>query len=119
MPRYAVYCSNCEETTEVIHSIKEKPELLCKVCANQLQKLISKPDIHLKGDNWTGKLLKEKDLRLRRSHSLGKKQHLEHKSDKILPNVDGEVVSSWSEAKKLAKDKGYNTSSYDSMSNKK
>ena len=78
-----------------------------------MQKVISMPSVHLKGDNWTGKLLKEKELRSKRSAVLDHKQRVEHRTDKVLPNVNGEVVSSWSEAKKLAKDKGYNTSSYD------
>ena len=76
-------------------------------------KLIGSPSVHLKGDSWTGKLLKEKEYRNKKSKVLDRKQKVEHKADKVLPNVNGEVVSSWSEAKKLAKDKGYNTSSYD------
>jgi len=113
MPRYTVVCRECEVYKDIFHSISQKPVLICETCGTSLQKIISNPNIHLKGDNWTGKLLKEKELRTRNSQHLGRKQHLEHTPEKVLPNVDGQVVSSWPEAKKLAKDKGYNTSSYD------
>lgn len=78
-------------------------------------RLIGNPTVHLKGDNWTGKLIKEKALRTKRSQVLDRKQRVEHQTDKVLPNVNGEIVSSWGEAKKLAQSKGYNTSSYDKL----
>ena len=113
MPKYLLSCKNCDTLTEKIHSIKDVVVFTCGSCGQELVKMIGNPNIHLKGDNWTGKLLKEKELRTKNSMLLDRKQRIEHKPDKVLPNVDGEVVSSWSEAKKLAKDKGYNTASYD------
>jgi len=113
MPKYTLYCKECDTYCEVSHSIKERPVFSCDSCSNFLQKLIGNPNIHLKGDNWTGKLLKEKELRTKNSLLLDRKQRVEHKSDKVLPNVNGEIVSSWSDAKKLAKERGYNTASYD------
>lgn len=113
MPKYSMYCQGCDISSEVSHSIKDKPQIDCTSCGNPMQRLIGNPSVHLKGDNWTGKLIKEKELRKKRSSVLDRKQRVEHRPDKVLPNVDGEVVSSWSEAKRLAKSKGYNTSSYD------
>lgn len=113
MPKYTVICKSCDTSKDIVHSIKQEVSVSCDSCGTAMVKTIGNPSIHLKGDNWTGKLLKEKELRTRNSHHLGRKQRLEHTPDKVLPNVDGQVVSSWSEAKKLAKDKGYNTSSYD------
>lgn len=118
MPRYDIICSSCSLSKEVQHSISERPVYTCDDCGLPMVKLIGNPNVHLKGDNWTGKLLKETEIRQRRSKVLDHKQRVEHKSDKVLPNVDGEVVSSWGEAKKLAKSKGYNTSSYDKFGKK-
>ena len=113
MPKYTLLCKQCGDTKDVVHSIKQELFFSCTACDIPMVKTIGNPNIHLKGDNWTGKLLKEKDLRTQKSQYLSKKQRLEHTPDKVLPNVDGQVVSSWSDAKKLAKSKGYNTASYD------
>lgn len=73
----------------------------------------SSPQVMLKGDNWSGKLIKETQIRKRNSEYLDRRQRIEHTSKKALPNVNGEVVDTWKEAKKLAADRGYNTDSYD------
>ena len=117
MPKYTMLCEGCAASKEVVHSIKEKPDILCE-CGALMHRTIGNPSVHLKGDQWSGKLLKEKDLRKRNSSLLDRKQRVEHSLDKVLPNVDGEVVSSWSDAKRLAKEKGYNTSSYDKFGKK-
>tara|TARA_B100000745_G_scaffold170759_1_gene111918 strand:- start:19330 stop:19500 length:171 start_codon:yes stop_codon:yes gene_type:complete len=36
----------------------------------------------------------------------------------LAPNVEGERVDSWSDAKKLASEKGYNTTEFDSKVDK-
>jgi len=118
MPKYRLLCVDCNEESEAFHSIKESPTFKCSSCGSDLKKLIGSPSVHLKGDSWTGKLLKEKDLRQKKSTYLDRKQRVEHKLDKVVPNVDGEVVSSWKEAKSLAKSKGYDTSSYDKFGKK-
>jgi hypothetical protein len=66
----------------------------------------------LKGE-WPGKLQKEANYRRKRSKEMGRRQKENHPLPTVAPNVDGERVDSWSEAKKLAADKGHDTSNYD------
>jgi hypothetical protein len=72
----------------------------------------------LRGDGWTGKNLKIKGQMARRRAKLAGKER-EIKNDgpgvRLAPNVGGERVDSWAEAKRLAKSKGKDTSSYDGM----
>ena len=66
----------------------------------------------LKGE-WDGKLAKETAYREKRSAQMAKRQKDNVPVPKLVPNVDGERTESWADAKKLAKDKGYDTHNYD------
>lgn len=63
--------------------------------------------------NWDSKLEKEKKYRADRSAKMAKKQKDNVYVPPLVPNVDGERVANWDDAKKLAKDKGYDTTHYD------
>ena len=89
MPTYVYKCSSCGEEFLVSKKMSEssRPEV-CAVCSH------------------------EKNARLDVKQNEMKK---EMPISTLLPNVGGEVVDSWSEAKKLAESKGKVSETYDHM----
>jgi hypothetical protein len=87
----------------------------CSSCGGEGKRRFSLPNFVLKGDGWVGKNLRIKSQMAEKNRKLGKKQE-ELKRDapgvRLVPNVEGERVDSWSEAQKLASSKGKNTESY-------
>jgi len=88
---------------------------VCPECLTQVTKSISVTDFVLAGDGWPGKNLKIKGQMGRKNRKVSRKQkdHWAGKTPTLTPNVGGEQVDSWSEAKKLAGSKGKNTGSYE------
>jgi len=113
MPNYDLRCGNCLNETTVNCSMSDRNDQSCTMCNLKMSVLVRSTSFMLKGDNWSGKLIKETEFRKKRSEVLDRRQRKEHSSPKVAPNVEGEIVGSWKEAKKLASDKGYNTSTYD------
>jgi putative FmdB family regulatory protein len=117
MPTYEYACSGCDATFERFLSISkcDDPQT-CEFCGAPGRKLISMPNFILKGDDWTSKNLRVKGQMEEKNRRLDQKQN-ERKREapgvKLMPNVGGEQVDSWSEAKKLAASKGKNPESYD------
>jgi len=79
--------------------------------------MVSNVGFILKGDGWTGKNMRIKRQMSSKNRRLATKEN-EMKRDapnvSLAPNVDGERVGSWAEARKLAASQGKNTASYDS-----
>jgi putative FmdB family regulatory protein len=118
MPRYDYKCPSCGTVEEVIHSIKQDPEIVCPVCAPEgnavvMQRLISGGGGFILGSTETMGW-KENRLRVKKNAELGLKQMERYGSTgtSLVPNVGGETVATWSEAQKLARDKGKNADSY-------
>src|SRR6476646_9905612 len=57
MPIYDYLCSNCGQTTEVIHGIDAPTPRFCPVCGAEgtLRKALSTPAVHFKGSGWAKK----------------------------------------------------------------
>lgn len=57
MPIYDYLCSNCGETTEVIHGITAPGPRFCPVCGAEgtLRKAFVVPSVHFKGSGWAKK----------------------------------------------------------------
>jgi hypothetical protein len=69
----------------------------------------------LKGDDWPGKNLKIQGQMKKKNEVLGRKQaekQREAPGVKLVPNVEGERTSTWTEAQALAASKGKNAESY-------
>lgn len=117
MPTYEYRCNSCGKIQEEVHSIKSDPEISCDGCGEKpMERLISlNVSGFITGDT-EAKLWKEKRHRHKKNADLSVRQIERYGTGgpRLTPNVDGQEVGSWSEAKKLAKDKGKNTSSYDS-----
>jgi len=121
MPTYDYVCNECGKKKEVVHSIKDTPELKCDSCPSEqpLERLISfnPTGFVLKGGteaiHW-----KEKRQRMKKRGELGVKQLDRYGSEggtRLTPNVAGVEVESWSDASKLAKEAGINAESYKPM----
>ncbi len=119
MPIYEYQCGECELHFEQRLPIAQHDEPQdCPACgAPGANKLVSAVGFILKGDGWAGKNNRIKNQMARKNKRLDTKTD-EMKRDapvvSLAPNVDGERVASWSEAKKLAASKGKETSGYDS-----
>lgn len=117
MPTYAYKCPQCSHTFDVRKSVAEyeSPEP-CPECNTQAEKQITGMRFNLPGDDWPGKNMRIKKQMAAKNARLRKKEE-EIKRDApgvtLAPNVGGERVDSWSEAKKLAESKGKDGSSYD------
>ena len=57
MPIYDYLCSNCGQTTEVIHGIDAPAPRYCPACGAEgaLRKTFAAPTVHFKGSGWAKK----------------------------------------------------------------
>lgn len=118
MPIYEFRCNFCHHTFEELLTFSQlKNPQECPQCESmETQKIMSPPNMVFKGDGWADKNAKIKKQMARKNKRLDRKQN-EMKRDApsvtLAPNVDGERVDTWSEASKLAKSKGKDTSGYE------
>lgn len=123
MPTYDYRCNECGLVTEVTHSIKEDPIILCSQCKTSdkevpMERLIS----YNKSGGFLFKQWTEPQL-----HKIGRDKHKQNSElemrqierygsgPKLKPNVAGVETESWSDAKKLASEAGMSTTSYDTQ----
>lgn len=120
MPTYDYRCAGCENSYTARLSMKDcnipQP---CPECGEMGDKVPSVPQIIFKGDGWMTKngrvsaQMKEKNRRLdARQQEMKRETNV---GGTLVPNVNGERVDSWSDAQKLAKDKGKNADSYTTL----
>ena len=121
MPIYEYKCVNteCAATFEKQLPVSEfNSAQVCPVCGSGSEKRVANVGFVLRGDAWPGKNIRIKDQMAAKNKRITAKQN-ERKKDApmvtLAPNVDGERVSSWSEAKKLAASKGKVTKTYDAL----
>jgi len=121
MPFYSYNCADCDK--EYLKKVsmedydKEQP---CPDCGRDNPRIF-KPCVNhvFKGDGWSTKNERIKRQMKAKNNKLDHRQY-EMKNDtnvggRLAPNVDGERVDSWSEAQSLAKSKGKDTTSYETM----
>ena len=95
----------------------------CPECGaeEQTYRLFSPPMINFSGDGWSTKNGRIAGQMRKKNERLAAKER-EQKGDgmipQLAPNVGGERVDSWSDAAKLAKDKGKDTSGYERLARK-
>ncbi len=119
MPYYDFRCAQCDLVFERMVSFADFDlKQACPDCeSDQTNRLISKPHVIFKGDDWASKNIRVKGQMARKNARLDQKMkdHVAPPLPPMTPNVDGEVTKSWSEAKQLAGSKGKETSTYDPM----
>ena len=115
MPTYEYRCNDCQVIQEITHSIKNDPEILCSTCGKVMERLISLNRTGFIFKQWTEAQVHKVGRDKRKQNVDLEKRQIERygSGPQIQPNVAGMEVDSWSDAKKLAKEAGMNTASYD------
>lgn len=123
MPTYDYKCSECDTVKEVFHGINEEPKLTCEKCGHSpLVRIISGCNFVLKGEGWPSKKhriasqIQQANKKAERAQELNF-GHL--RNSQVVPNCDGVITGeqgdpeAWREAAKVAKEKGFDTESYE------
>jgi len=123
MPTYAYRCPECgHEFDKILRISQYKDPQTCPECGHSpAKKLITPFNFNLPGDDFPGKNNRIKNQMRKKNERLDKKQNERKFYEKpmtLAPNVDGERTNSWSDAAKLAKDKGKDTSGYERLAKK-
>ena len=120
MPTYTFECGNekCGERFEEILKMSESdtPQE-CPKCKSPAKKIIVAGDggFILKGDGWTSKDFRIKRQMTEKSRRIAARTKGRPKPDRLVPNVGGEQVDSWSDAQRLAASKGKDATTYDPL----
>ena len=122
MPIYTYACDACEQDFEQVLPLSRYDEpQACPSCGETARKTVAPVGFILAGDGWASKNGRVAKQMAEKNRRLDSKQR-ELKNDgpgvSLVPNVGGERVDSWSEAAKLAKSKGKDTSGYEKMASK-
>ena len=121
MPMYDFACDECgtvfERQVPLADFDLSQPCEACELTTGT-RRVIAAPAFVLKGDNgWTTKSGRIRKQMAAKNKKLAARER-DFKGDggvpSLAPNVNGERVGSWTEAKKLAASKGKDTSTYDS-----
>ena len=124
MPTYTYHCDACDSPFEKVLPMSRYDELQeCPECGEKpARKTYSAGNgFILKGDGWAGKNMRINNQMKKNRARAGARQNTmvrDAPSVTLAPNVGGERVGSWSEASKLAKAKGKETSGYDKLARK-
>jgi len=117
MPAYDYKCDVCGTVQEVIHSIKSDPVIECPKCSQRDAKIpmtrVISGGAGFNLGSTESMAWREKRNRIRNNAKLELKQ-VERwgTQNKLVPNVGGEVTGNWSDAAKLAHEKGKDSLSY-------
>jgi len=122
MPMYQYQCHSCEiEFEKMVPLAQYADPQPCEECGSDTRKLLATPGLNFKGDGWASKNGRIAAQMRKKNARLASKER-DYKGDGMIPslapNVEGERVASWSEASKLAKAKGKDTTGYDKMARK-
>lgn len=123
MPTYSYECRNCSLQFEKMVPLSEyKAPQACDSCgSSDTQKILTAVGLNFSGDNWTSKNLRvQKQMREKNKRLAIKERDFKHDGGvpRLVPNVSGEQTSSWSDAAKLARSKGKDTTGYDKLARK-
>lgn len=117
MATYSYRCQGCGKGFEkTLPMAESKNPQVCPDCGAEAGRILDGGiQFALNGDLWPGKAIKIKNQMAAKNRRLSIKQKDNHAPIKLVPNVEGEQVESWSEARKLAKDRGKDVASYDHL----
>lgn len=120
MPIYTYRCEACEDEFDEFAKLEhyQDPQP-CPNCGTTSKRILGDPPgVVFKGEGWmtkgmrVAKQMRDKNARLDRKMA-------ERKQDgdlpSLVPNVNGERTESWSDAAKLAADKGRDPSGYERL----
>lgn len=116
MPTYAYACAStdCRHEFYKVLTIGERhhPQP-CPVCQGVTHQAMTTPNFVLQGDGWAGKNIRIQGQMAAKNRRLDAKSRDMPTGQRLVPNVGGEEVESWTEAKRLAASKGMDTTSYE------
>jgi len=121
MPTYSYQCQSCKAEFDRVLRLAEfdEPQFCECGCEDPAKRVIAgSVGFVLRGDGWTGKNIRiKRQMAKRRGHRAGKErgQNMEARGVHLAPNVGGERVDSWADAQKLARSKGKDAGSYDTL----
>lgn len=119
MPIYAYRCEACENDFDRMLPISRYDEpQSCETCGAVAKKMVTAVNFNLPGDGWPSKNERIAKQMRDKNKTLTSKQNVRQREQphvKLVPNVGGERVESWGEAKKLAESQGKVSSTYDPM----
>jgi len=118
MPNYTYKCAACGADFERSVPFAQARSSQACDCGQQAERSLSGVSFMLKGDDWAGKNIKirgQMDVKNRVLEAKQSEQKRHMASMQLAPNVDGERVDSWADAKKLAAERGKTTSTYDAL----
>jgi putative FmdB family regulatory protein len=125
MPTYPYECQSCERPFEFEMRMSEyepKATYACPECGSEdTIRVFTVPYVNFSGDGWASKNNRiAGQMREKNRHLDAKKR--EQKGDGMVPtlqpNVGGERTETWSDAAKLARSKGKDTSGYEANARK-
>lgn len=118
MPLYQYKCQNNHISQRIFPVDQRMNQIDCTTCDQVAKQTIQAVKFVLQGDGWFGKNQTIKGQMKRKNDKLDQKANeMRHDAPgmKLAPNVEGEQVESWLDAKKLASEKGLDPSSYDEL----
>ena len=116
MPFYSFKCPECEFEFDKLYKMSNSDSIPeCPNCNHdETVKIVTGCNFNLPGDDWASKNGRIKKQMTEKNKNLTQKQKERWDGKvKLVPNVDGERVDNWSEAKKLAASKKKDTTLYD------
>lgn len=119
MPVYRYRCASCQAEFEKNQPIAQARQPVECACGSEAMRLLSEVSFLMKGDGWAGKDILVRNQMARKNAMLDTKQEEQKRywqnAVRLAPNVDGERVDSWQDAKKLAASQGKDTTTYDPL----
>lgn len=116
MAKYDFKCQKCEHIQEEVLKISERDtaKISCAKCGSKSQYTFTPTNfyMHLRGDGWPSKTIREKNVRLKRNQVMGQKQRDHVSKPELAPNFNGVRTGSWESAQAMAHDAGKNSQSY-------
>ena len=117
MPVYSYHCGKCDlDFDQLLPMSQYKDPQPCEECGEEAQRVIKPVNFNLPGDDWASKNGRLQQQMKAKNDRLVIKQN-EKKRDgpgvRLVPNVGGERVESWGDAKKLAESQGKSGGTYE------
>lgn len=125
MPTYCFHCDECDSDFDLVMKMSDfdiKAKYPCSSCFSlNTSRLLTVPNVNFPGDSWMTKNLRVEGQMRKKNERLQAKEHERKMSGlvpQLAPNVGGERVDSWGEARKLASERGHDTRGYEQRSRK-
>ena len=123
MPVFQYRCKTCQQEFEQTKPVSQSRQPSECSCGSEAIRILSPVGFLLNGDGWAGKDILVKEQMARKNAVLDVKQEEQRRywrdAVKLAPNVNGERVEDWGEAKRLAASQGKDTATYDSLTQQK